>query len=133
MGIPYSHQINSAFEQVTPLVAQGFQVLETTKNIAVLIAWIAVFSFVLLSFIFSALIALLVTVNPDLTYERQKYVTPALKTLLHEGAFIASAVGGVILFSAMIGGLYFAIYGTEVETELPEGATQETKEGEKSS
>ena len=38
MGLPYSKQINEAFDQVTPLVAEGFKVLETTKNISILLA-----------------------------------------------------------------------------------------------
>lgn len=43
MGIPYSKQIHSAFDQVTPLVAAGFEVLKTTKNIAILLACLQVF------------------------------------------------------------------------------------------
>lgn len=66
MGIPYSREINAAFEQVTPLVAAGFQVLRTTKNISIILAIIQVLTVLLLGLILFALIALLYTVNPDL-------------------------------------------------------------------
>jgi hypothetical protein len=42
MGLPYSRQINAAFEEVTPLVAAGFKVLRTTRNISILLAIIQV-------------------------------------------------------------------------------------------
>src|ERR1700712_2972159 len=101
MGIPYSRQINTAFDQVTPLVAQGFEVLETTKNIAILLAWIQVLTVMLLALILSALIALLVTMNPDLEAERQAFLTPIMKTVMHQGAFVTAAIGGFVMFSAM--------------------------------
>jgi hypothetical protein len=66
MGIPYSREINAAFEQVTPLVAAGFKVLRTTKNISIILAIIQVLTVLFLGLILLALIALLYTVNPDL-------------------------------------------------------------------
>lgn len=66
MGIPYSREINAAFEQVTPLVAAGYQVLRTTKNISILLAVIQVLTVVLLFLVWIALIALMYCVNPDL-------------------------------------------------------------------
>jgi hypothetical protein len=66
MGIPYSRQINAAFEQVTPLVAAGFKVLRTTRDISILLAVIQVLTVILLGFILVALIVLLYCVNPDL-------------------------------------------------------------------
>ena len=78
MGIPYSKEINAAFEQVTPLVAAGFEVLQTTKDIAILLACIQVLTVVLLAFILVALLALLVTINPDMEKERRELVTPTL-------------------------------------------------------
>jgi hypothetical protein len=66
MGIPYSRQINAAFEQVTPLVAAGFKVLRTTRDISILLAIIQVLTVILLLFILLALIAVLYCVNPDL-------------------------------------------------------------------
>ena len=66
MGIPYSKQINAAFDQVTPLVAESFKALETTKNIIILLAVIQVLTVILLSLILTVLVALLITCNPDL-------------------------------------------------------------------
>ena len=66
MGIPYSREINAAFEQVTPLVAAGYKVLRTTKNISIILAIIQVLTVLFLGLILLALIALLYTVNPDL-------------------------------------------------------------------
>jgi len=81
MGIPYSKQINAAFDQVTPLVASAYEVLETTKNIAILLAFIQVFVAILLFFILAALIGLLFTMNPDLEMERRALVTPVMQWL----------------------------------------------------
>ncbi|KAH6875973.1 hypothetical protein J4E91_001931 [Alternaria rosae] len=79
MGIPYSRQINAAFEQVTPLVAAGFKVLRTTRDISILLAVIQVLTVILLGFIFVALVLLLYCVNPDLEEERKAIVTPWLR------------------------------------------------------
>jgi len=81
MGIPYSREINAAFEQVTPLVASAYKVLETTKNIAILLAFIQVFVAVLLFLILVALIGLIYTMNPDLEMERRALVTPVMQWL----------------------------------------------------
>jgi hypothetical protein len=81
MGIPYSKEINAAFEEVTPFVAAGFDVLKTTKNIAILLACIQVLTAVLLSLILFALLGLLFTINPDLEKERQQLVTPVMHWL----------------------------------------------------
>ena len=66
MGLPYSRQINAAFDQVTPLVAAGFKVLRTTRDISILLAVIQVLTVILLTFILFALVLLLYSVNPDL-------------------------------------------------------------------
>jgi hypothetical protein len=129
MGIPYSRQINDAFNQVTPLVAEGFRVLETTKNIAVVLAFIEVLNVIVLGLILTVLLALLVTINPDFEKERQAYVTPTLKTLFRQGAFFAWATGGVLLFTAMVGGLYFAIYGESINFQSTE-ELEDNKEGQ---
>ncbi|KIX98673.1 uncharacterized protein Z520_05974 [Fonsecaea multimorphosa CBS 102226] len=81
MGLPYSKEIHSAFEQVTPLVAAGFEVLQTTKDIAILLAVIQVVTVITLILILVALLALLCTVNPDLVKEREQLVTPAMQWL----------------------------------------------------
>lgn len=81
MGIPYSREINAAFEQVTPLVAAAYELLSTIKNIAVLLAFIQVLTVVLLTLILVSLLGLLYTMNPDLATERQQLVTPAMRWL----------------------------------------------------
>ncbi|PSN66422.1 hypothetical protein BS50DRAFT_635540 [Corynespora cassiicola Philippines] len=81
MGIPYSREINAAFEQVTPLVAAGFKVLRTTKNISILLAVIQVLTVFFLFLILLALLLLLYSVNPDLEQERKQIVTPFLRWL----------------------------------------------------
>lgn len=79
MGIPYSKQINAAFDQVTPLVSAGFEVLQTTKNISILLAAIQVVTVIILAAILLTLLALLISVNPDLEAERAAIVTPVVK------------------------------------------------------
>ncbi|EUC29372.1 hypothetical protein COCCADRAFT_64621, partial [Bipolaris zeicola 26-R-13] len=79
MGIPYSRQINAAFEQVTPLVAAGFTVLRTTRDISILLAIIQVLTVVLLALILGVLVTVLYCVNPDLEEERQRIITPWLR------------------------------------------------------
>jgi hypothetical protein len=66
MGIPYSREINAAFEQVTPLVAAGFKVLTTMKNISVLLAVIQILTVLCLMAILAVLLAIVYCVNPDL-------------------------------------------------------------------
>ena len=79
MGIPYSRQIHAAFDQVTPLVAAGFDVLQTTKNISILLAAIQVITVVILALILLAMLGLLITMNPNLDAEREAVVTPVVK------------------------------------------------------
>ncbi|CZR55593.1 uncharacterized protein PAC_05481 [Phialocephala subalpina] len=88
MGIPYSKQIHLAFDQsriafdqVTPLVAHGFKVLQTTRNITYAVAAIQVLTVVFLGLILITLLALIITVSPDLEYERKELVTPVVRWL----------------------------------------------------
>ncbi|KAH6672319.1 hypothetical protein B0J14DRAFT_542632 [Halenospora varia] len=82
MGIPYSKQINLAFDQVTPLVAAGFKVLQTTKNITFLLAAIQVLTALFLFLILITLLGLIITVSPDLEEERKTLVTPVVKGIV---------------------------------------------------
>jgi hypothetical protein len=72
MGLPYSRQINAAFEEVTPLVAAGFKVLRTTRNISILLAVIQVLTVWFLFLILIGIVALLYCVNPDLEVSKTK-------------------------------------------------------------
>uniref|UniRef100_A0A0D2YG95 Uncharacterized protein n=1 Tax=Fusarium oxysporum (strain Fo5176) TaxID=660025 RepID=A0A0D2YG95_FUSOF len=63
MGMPYSKQVHAAFDQVTPLVAAGFEVLRTTKNIAVFLAFLQVFVAIILTLTLLAILAVLVVLG----------------------------------------------------------------------
>jgi hypothetical protein len=104
MGIPYSREINAAFEQVTPLVAAGFKVLRTTKNISILLAIIQVLTVFFLFLILMALLFLLITVNPDLEHERNTIVTPALLwiTQFSPLGLVRSVLSTTVGFAAML-------------------------------
>ena len=65
--------------EVTPLVSAGFEVLQTTKNISILLAAIQVVTVIILGAILLTLLALLISVNPDLEAERAAIVTPVVK------------------------------------------------------
>ena len=83
MGIPYSKQINAAFDEVTPLVAAAFDVLQTTKNIALLLLAIQIATVIILASGFVVLLGILISINPDLTKERDALVTPVLRWGTH--------------------------------------------------
>ncbi|KAF2651416.1 hypothetical protein K491DRAFT_719839 [Lophiostoma macrostomum CBS 122681] len=120
MGIPYSREINAAFDQVTPLVAAGFKVLKTTKNISILLAVIQVLTVLFLALILWVMIALVYCVNPDLEAERRTLVTPIFQRLAHVTFIgilesIAAALVGFGGFVAM--GFFFLSARSADETE----------------
>ena len=130
MGLPYSKQIHAAFDQVTPLVAAGFQVLQTTKNISILLAVIQVLTVIFLAMILTAMLGLLITMNPDMERERQELVTPIMKWLA--GLFIAldqikkSAMVVVLVVAAgcvigSLGGIWYTARDPTLQEELEEG------------
>lgn len=127
MGIPYSKQINAAFDQVTPLVAAGFEVLQTTKNISILLAAIQVLTVLLLLLILITMLALLVTMNPDLSEERQVIVTPVMKWftcfLMPEcetRGRLAFAFGLVLTATLFTAGCVMWGYSTDIQAHMPE-------------
>lgn len=79
MGIPYSKEINSALDQVAPLVAAGFVVLRTTKNISILLMILQILTVLLLGLLLLAAFGIILSVNPDLAAERKALVTPVVK------------------------------------------------------
>lgn len=117
MGIPYSKQINLAFEQVTPLVAAGFEILQTTKNITFLLAAIQILTALFLGLIFLSLIALIITTSPDLEYERRELVTPVVKWIagkvLGYGAWMK-----VVIWVLLVGIGMGALVGWWIDTEI---------------
>ncbi|KAK4545622.1 hypothetical protein LTR36_002575 [Oleoguttula mirabilis] len=79
MGIPYSKEINAAFDEVSPLVSATLDIVQTTKNISYLLAGIQVITAILQFATVLCLIGLLITLNPDLVKERTALITPALQ------------------------------------------------------
>lgn len=141
MGIPYSREINAAFSQVTPLVASGYDVLNTTKNIAVALFVIEIVSVFLLSAILLGILALLITMNPDLAHERDVLVTPAMRwiaswhptnfAVAKRGVPLSVAAGMVVVF--MVAGwvfLGYVYYKRKVEDATVENQVGEEQEGE---
>jgi hypothetical protein len=118
MGIPYSKQINIAFDQVAPLVAAGFIVLQTTRNITYLLAAIQVLTAVFLFLILITLLALIITVSPDLEFERKELVTPAVREIIEYGRWYARWVKvglWIVVFGAAVGSAGGWYVTTEVE------------------
>ncbi|KAH8899106.1 hypothetical protein GQ53DRAFT_817307 [Thozetella sp. PMI_491] len=132
MGIPYSKQINAAFDEVTPLVAAGFRVLRTSKNISILLAAIQILTVLQLSLILITLVALLVTVSPDLEAERKALVTPALRWLmfwLMDRNWLR--VGIITILSGVAIGAFAGWYLTRDPTQAIEReALEQDEEGE---
>lgn len=104
MGIPYSREINTAFEQVAPLVAAGFEVLQTTKNISILLAAIQVLTVLTLVAVLFVLIAILYSVNPDLEDERRELVTPLFKKIARV------SMGGILKAGAYVYAVFFCFF-----------------------
>ena len=117
MGIPYSKQINIAFDQVTPLVAAGFVVLQTTRNITYLLAAIQVLTALFLFLILVTLLALIITVNPELEYERNVLVTPVMREIIEYGRWYLRWVK-VGLWLVILGAAVGAFGGWYVTTEV---------------
>lgn len=137
MGIPYSKQINLAFDNVTPLVAAGFEVLQRTKNITYLLAAIQVLTVIFLGLILITLLALIITVSPDLENERKILVTPVMKWLadwiVQYGRSVQVGVWVVIVGAVLgaVGGWYatrevIEMGSAELEVENPEGEAKAT-------
>jgi flagellar biosynthesis/type III secretory pathway M-ring protein FliF/YscJ len=150
MGIPYSREINQAFAelnkaygQVTPLVAAAYEVLETTKNISILLAAIQVLTVILLAAILLTLVALLITLDPALESERQELVTPALKYVAGWGKWGKagwgwfSATAALVMLGLMGWGIWIVHWewievrsARRAEVDKATGRTKENKEGE---
>lgn len=103
MGIPYSKEINIAFAQVTPLVAAGFQVLQTTKNISILLAVVQILTTVLLFLILLTLLGLICVVSPDLAVERDELVTPVVRWLAGWVLVYGAAVSWILRVGLVLG------------------------------
>jgi hypothetical protein len=132
MGMPYSKQVHAAFDQVTPLVAAGFEVLKTTKNIAILLAVIQVLVAIVLILTLLAILALIYSVNPDLEAERQALVTPVMQWIASWLIEYGNIVGWFlkVLIVLCTGGLgAFIWYNSTPTFPVTEGPAVEDGEG----
>ena len=89
MGIPFSHEIQKASEHVdniAPTVINALRnvddVVPYVKSALWAIGWASIILPVLIGALLLAVIALLITVNPDLEQERKQLVTPLLRLCL---------------------------------------------------
>lgn len=134
MGIPFSKEIREALDQVEPLRKAGFEVLRTTKNISLILACIQVLTVIILALILAALFGLLLTMNPDLDYEKQQLVTPALKWI---SGWLLSCGGLVKWFARVcffvVGGGFalFLWHGSTVGASVPDTDTEGNEDKEK--
>lgn len=122
MGIPYSKQINAAFNQVTPLVASGYELLETVKNIALFITALQIGLTFITLLNFFAILGVIISVNPDLDKERKNLVTPAVKWIASWGLVwterkwsLLGIVGGLFAVMAFAYSIY--LYHARQEAE----------------
>jgi hypothetical protein len=148
MGIPYSREINAAFEQVTPLVAAGFKVLKTTRNISILLAVIQVLTVLLLGLILGVGILLCYSLNPDLEVsiasplppphssrpnmsgqrnavkERKQIATPFLRWLagITVWSIVKGAVSVLVGSGIILGGVWWLVDRMGIEKEGNEDA-----------
>jgi hypothetical protein len=140
MGIPYSREINKAFEelnqaygQVTPLIESAYDVLETTKNISLVLLAIQILTVLLLGLILLALVGLLITMSPDLDEERKELVTPVLKWVAGWARFGKGVVGwtGVVFALVVIGVVGGVVVATRSYEKVVAGQGGAEEEGER--
>ncbi|KAJ1323597.1 hypothetical protein MN608_10841 [Microdochium nivale] len=82
-------EIDLALAQVTPLVATAQHVLGQTKYVAAALLLLQILSTLFVGLILVCLLALLVTLNPDLEAERRALVTPAVRRVAGPAAGVA--------------------------------------------
>lgn len=80
--LPYSKEIDTFFDLVKPLVARGTEVLQTIKYISIFLVVYQIIQILFFALILAAMLGLLISVNPDLEYERQQLVTPTMKWIV---------------------------------------------------
>jgi hypothetical protein len=76
MGIPYSKEIDTAFKQIAPLTQKIYLIIFLGIVLQIL-------TVLLLCLILLAITALIVSVIPELSTEREVFVTPTIKWLTH--------------------------------------------------
>ncbi|KAK9770180.1 hypothetical protein SCAR479_13145 [Seiridium cardinale] len=99
----------SIFKELKPLMNATFEASESINRTAPILACTQILMIVLLGAIFFALFGLLVTINPDLDDERQRYITPAVRFLLSQGALYGRIAGKVARQPAWIASTIWAL------------------------
>ena len=75
MDVPYSREIHVAVDKLPPLIAAA----QTTMSIFILLRAIQVIKVIIPALTVLAILALLITMTPDLEDERTAVVTPEIK------------------------------------------------------
>ncbi|KAH8793756.1 hypothetical protein F5882DRAFT_516146 [Hyaloscypha sp. PMI_1271] len=90
MGVPFSHEVQKASEyidNIAPTIVTTLRNIDTTvpyvKFALVANILVSIILTILIVTLLIAVIALLITVNPDLAEERKRLVTPVLRAWLN--------------------------------------------------
>jgi hypothetical protein len=75
MGLPFLHEVQKASEHIE-------NIAPTVKSALWAITWASIILPILIGALLLAVVALLITVNPDLEQERKAFVTPLLRICL---------------------------------------------------
>jgi len=70
--------VGNVIDQVVPIIDQ---VLYTTKNVAVVLLWLGILVALVVALNLVCLVAILITLNPDLEEERRALVTPVVRSI----------------------------------------------------
>lgn len=135
MGMPDSKDVNTAFEQVTPLVEDGLWILNTTKYISLLGAAIQALNVALLWLILLSLLGLLITANPDLRDERQAVVTPVMQWVVswvryREDRKLLQILGFFMLMGLVFGIWMWIMVATDTFGQVADGKEEPVDEEE---
>jgi hypothetical protein len=108
MGVPFSQEVRNAVDHAADLKSAAIYFTRTAVDIAADLKFVVICFTIIhaisLGFILLAVIALLITVNPDLVEERKALVTPVLK-------------GGLRVLKRIISGRRILVGTTETPRE----------------
>ncbi|KAH9833349.1 hypothetical protein Tdes44962_MAKER08798 [Teratosphaeria destructans] len=79
MGVPYSREIDAALNQITPLVAEASDMLQTTRTVSLLFAAVQILTLLFRALTLIVLLGILLSINPDTSAQRQALVTPVME------------------------------------------------------
>jgi hypothetical protein len=81
MGVPFSKEVDIVVNSMQDLKPIAATALQTVKYIAPLLLLLQIATLFLVALLLAAVIALIFTMDPDLSEERKALVTPVLKSL----------------------------------------------------